>query len=260
MTTVSIPELRNNGGAAVERASRGERIVITSSGEPVAELAPLPKRPAHRVALVTARRHLPPVDPEALRCDVDLFIDQSTCPLPDGNPRYQHAATARTDHGPSVLPDHPLITAITLAELSVGPHVASNDAVRAAGQQHPCAQPASGARSIRFFRQFWRLLQTGTEIVGDRRSRRMGVGESGGTTPIRVLFTNLLKQRRLPELEHFGALWVSALASNPERECPRWPDTLVTSRVGLWVDGSWSPIRWERCSPATSVVDVCCSG
>lgn len=100
MTTVSIPELRNNGGAAVERASRGERIVITSSGEPVAELAPLPKRPAHRVALVTARRHLPPVDPEALRCDVDLFIDQSTCPLPDGNPRYQHAATARTDHGP----------------------------------------------------------------------------------------------------------------------------------------------------------------
>jgi tRNA(fMet)-specific endonuclease VapC len=36
----------------------------------------------------------------------------------------------------SSLPDEPLITAITLAELSVGPHVASSEAERAARQAH----------------------------------------------------------------------------------------------------------------------------
>ena len=37
---------------------------------------------------------------------------------------------------PSVLPTLPAITTITLAELSVGPHVASNDTERAARQAH----------------------------------------------------------------------------------------------------------------------------
>jgi hypothetical protein len=37
---------------------------------------------------------------------------------------------------PSALPQEPLITAVTLAELSVGPLVASNDAERAARQAH----------------------------------------------------------------------------------------------------------------------------
>jgi len=37
---------------------------------------------------------------------------------------------------PSVLPQRPLISAITLAELSVGPLVATNEGVRAARQAH----------------------------------------------------------------------------------------------------------------------------
>lgn len=37
---------------------------------------------------------------------------------------------------PSQLPDEPLISTITLAELSVGPHVASSDAEREARQAH----------------------------------------------------------------------------------------------------------------------------
>ncbi len=37
---------------------------------------------------------------------------------------------------PTVLPDEPLITAITLAELSVGPLVATSDTERAARQAH----------------------------------------------------------------------------------------------------------------------------
>jgi tRNA(fMet)-specific endonuclease VapC len=38
---------------------------------------------------------------------------------------------------PSALPDQPLITSVTLAELSVGPLVARHDAERAARQAHP---------------------------------------------------------------------------------------------------------------------------
>lgn len=37
---------------------------------------------------------------------------------------------------PDELPDESVISAVTLAELSVGPHVASNDAERGARQQH----------------------------------------------------------------------------------------------------------------------------
>lgn len=37
---------------------------------------------------------------------------------------------------PTILPDESVISAITLAELSVGPHVAHNDDERAARQQH----------------------------------------------------------------------------------------------------------------------------
>jgi predicted nucleic acid-binding protein len=39
-------------------------------------------------------------------------------------------------HDPSTLPDEPLITTITLAELSVGPLVATTDAERVARQRH----------------------------------------------------------------------------------------------------------------------------
>lgn len=44
-------------------------------------------------------------------------------------------ALARLDD-PDVLPDEPLISAVTLAELSVGPLLASSDAERAARQAH----------------------------------------------------------------------------------------------------------------------------
>ncbi len=44
------------------------------------------------------------------------------------------ALIALRDHGPTDLPDEPLITAITLAELSVGPLVATSDLERARRQ------------------------------------------------------------------------------------------------------------------------------
>jgi len=76
MTRVTIRELRNQGGEIVDRAARGERITITRSGKPVAELQPL--RPALSAeALVNRRRHLPSVDPAALRADLDRLLDSS---------------------------------------------------------------------------------------------------------------------------------------------------------------------------------------
>jgi prevent-host-death family protein len=77
MSAVSIRELRNNGGDVVDRVARGESITITRNGRPVAELTPLGKPPATRDVLVEHRRSLPPVDPAALRRDVDELLDTS---------------------------------------------------------------------------------------------------------------------------------------------------------------------------------------
>jgi antitoxin (DNA-binding transcriptional repressor) of toxin-antitoxin stability system len=70
MADVTIRELRNQGGEVVDRAARGERIVITRSGHPVAELRAL-RPPLSAEALLERARRLPPVDADALRKDID---------------------------------------------------------------------------------------------------------------------------------------------------------------------------------------------
>lgn len=70
MADVTIRELRNEGGDVVDRAARGERIVITRSGHPVAELRPV-RPPLTAEALLERARRLPPVDAAALRKDID---------------------------------------------------------------------------------------------------------------------------------------------------------------------------------------------
>ena len=82
MERVGIRELRNNVAAVVRRASRGERVVVTVDGVPVAQLGPL--EAASRVTLddlVAAglvdppdRRGRPPV-PEAEDTPVDVRPD-----------------------------------------------------------------------------------------------------------------------------------------------------------------------------------------
>lgn len=75
MANVTIRELRNQGGQVVDRAARGERITITRSGEPVAELRPL-RAPLSSEALLERWRRVPAIDPVALREDIDaLFHD-----------------------------------------------------------------------------------------------------------------------------------------------------------------------------------------
>jgi prevent-host-death family protein len=74
MADVSIRELRNEGGEVVDRAVRGERIIITRSGTPVAELRPL-RPPLSAGALVERWKRVPAMDLATLRADMDELID-----------------------------------------------------------------------------------------------------------------------------------------------------------------------------------------
>lgn len=75
MAEVSIRELRNQGGEVVDRAVKGERLIITRSGKPVAELRPLSREPMPLDVVIARRRRLPSVDPDGLRRDLDRVLD-----------------------------------------------------------------------------------------------------------------------------------------------------------------------------------------
>ncbi|MCP3857269.1 MAG: type II toxin-antitoxin system prevent-host-death family antitoxin [Actinomycetia bacterium] len=70
-------DLRNHGGEVVDRAAKGERLTITRSGKPVAELRPLGREPMSLEVILARRRHLPVVDPDQLRHDLDQVLDQA---------------------------------------------------------------------------------------------------------------------------------------------------------------------------------------
>lgn len=70
-------ELRNNGGAVLDRVARGARVLVTRDGADVAELRPLPRTTPPTHELIARRRNLPRVTPAALRRDVDAVVDQS---------------------------------------------------------------------------------------------------------------------------------------------------------------------------------------
>jgi prevent-host-death family protein len=75
MSEISIRELRNHGGDVVDRAVKGERLTITRSGKPVAELRPLSREPVSLSVLIARRRSLPSLDPDRLRQDLDRVLD-----------------------------------------------------------------------------------------------------------------------------------------------------------------------------------------
>ncbi|NND01423.1 MAG: type II toxin-antitoxin system prevent-host-death family antitoxin [Acidimicrobiia bacterium] len=70
-------ELRNHGGDVVDRAAKGERLTITRSGKPVAELRPLSREPMSLGVAIGRRRRLPVVDPARLRQDIDQILDHA---------------------------------------------------------------------------------------------------------------------------------------------------------------------------------------
>jgi antitoxin (DNA-binding transcriptional repressor) of toxin-antitoxin stability system len=72
---VSIRDPRNSGGD-IERVGRGEELVVTRSGKPVAELRPLHHRLVSLAKIKDRWARLPKVDPVALRRDIDAIIEQ----------------------------------------------------------------------------------------------------------------------------------------------------------------------------------------
>ena len=77
MKTVTIRELRNNGGDVIDRVLGGDTIVVTRDGHEVAELRPLRPRPLDAATLLGRWRNLPAVDPGRFREDVDAALDAS---------------------------------------------------------------------------------------------------------------------------------------------------------------------------------------
>jgi len=75
MKEVTIRELRNHGGEVVNRVAAGERIIVTRSGTPVAELRPVRSRALTSSALLERWRHLPALDYRKLRDDLDAVIE-----------------------------------------------------------------------------------------------------------------------------------------------------------------------------------------
>jgi prevent-host-death family protein len=74
---VTVRDLRNHGGDVIDRVTKGERIIVTRAGKPVAELRPLVTARVSAEALLERWRHLPYVDPERFREDVDRVIDSA---------------------------------------------------------------------------------------------------------------------------------------------------------------------------------------
>jgi antitoxin (DNA-binding transcriptional repressor) of toxin-antitoxin stability system len=77
MDEVTIRDLRNHGGAVVDRAAAGESMIITRDGKPVAELHALARPPLGAQALLDRWRRVPAVDPVELRVDIDGVLDTS---------------------------------------------------------------------------------------------------------------------------------------------------------------------------------------
>ncbi|WP_375499256.1 type II toxin-antitoxin system Phd/YefM family antitoxin [uncultured Jatrophihabitans sp.] len=75
MESVTVRELRNHGGEVLDRVARGEALVVTRDGAEVAELRPRTRRSPSASDLIARRRHLPVVDPDALRRDMDTVLD-----------------------------------------------------------------------------------------------------------------------------------------------------------------------------------------
>ena len=75
VNSVSIRDLRNHGGDVIDRVERGEILTVTRDGRAVARLMPVPRERVSSAALRLQWRSLPPMDPEALRRDIDAVVD-----------------------------------------------------------------------------------------------------------------------------------------------------------------------------------------
>ncbi|MBW3604423.1 MAG: type II toxin-antitoxin system prevent-host-death family antitoxin [Actinobacteria bacterium] len=77
MSEVNVRELRNHGSDVLDRVTRGETLIVTRAGVPVAELRPLPRKATAASALLARWRRLPHIDRDQLRSDLDAVVDAS---------------------------------------------------------------------------------------------------------------------------------------------------------------------------------------
>lgn len=75
MSDVTVRDLRNRSAEVLRRVENGETLTVTRDGEPVARVAPLPRRAVRVEELIERRRTLPVVDAGRLRADIDELID-----------------------------------------------------------------------------------------------------------------------------------------------------------------------------------------
>jgi prevent-host-death family protein len=75
MENVTVRDLRNKSGQVLDRVARGESVVVTMDGREVAELRPLAARPLPAALLLERWKHLPPVNHDKLRSDLDRVLD-----------------------------------------------------------------------------------------------------------------------------------------------------------------------------------------
>jgi prevent-host-death family protein len=72
--TVTVRELRNQGGQVLDRVLAGEQLTITRDGQPVAELSPL-SIPTNLTTLKKRAAKLKAIDPISLRNDLEEIVD-----------------------------------------------------------------------------------------------------------------------------------------------------------------------------------------
>jgi antitoxin (DNA-binding transcriptional repressor) of toxin-antitoxin stability system len=72
---VTIRELRNRGGAVIDRLGPGEVVIVTRDGEPVAELRRLGRRPLTTEELIARRKNVPRIDYAEMRAELDEIVD-----------------------------------------------------------------------------------------------------------------------------------------------------------------------------------------
>lgn len=76
MTSVSIRELRNEGGEILDSVMRGATVIITRQGRPIAELRPL-LQGTNTAELLHHWRGTPTFDLDDLRKDLGTVLDDS---------------------------------------------------------------------------------------------------------------------------------------------------------------------------------------
>jgi predicted nucleic acid-binding protein/antitoxin (DNA-binding transcriptional repressor) of toxin-antitoxin stability system len=139
MKEINQRQLRNDSGEIMRGLDEGETYVVMRNGIPVGELTPLRRR--RFVSTETAMamlRGAPPADYRHLRRDLDAVASQDPRPrgwTPCSRARRHSVILDLERLDPMLLPLELAISALTLAELAAGPHVATTTKERGVRQE-----------------------------------------------------------------------------------------------------------------------------